>query len=271
MDKEQVKEINFSVKGLFFIDYNLKRLNLWYKGLSKKVHFTIAYNENSEYINLHLTKNLYSDKSKINNPKIEIVRFQKDIFNALENELSQFFINELFVPINVNDFHLNGYRFISLDEENSEKEGFELISMIKSFCKLKQNKRYKIEGDIESKLLELIGTIDSDSIVKNKKETISERKDRESGFFLKGDKEMIGVIKIEDNWFRLNEKISVEKLLSKILGKERTNYLFKHFKDSMKIIDSLKSKGESEKYNDRGLIISLNKEYMEKLNNLENK
>lgn len=236
---------SISINDLLWIQWKNHLVSFNYLGMPKGIHYTIAFNENSSFVNLHLTKNAEQTNNK-EKPKIEICKIRKNDFFEIAPKIS---IGLLFhVLEEVQELkNYQDYYFISFEEIENEgtQKGIEkeLFENFKDITKLKQNKRLKIKGEIENKLEKFSENEEIQEMILNKlgffKHDIKSK-----GGILISENEIISLFKIQNKWFKLNPEIDWKIVLSKIFG----NRLFNHFKKS--IAESLKIIEQANDYDD---------------------
>jgi len=145
---------SISINDLLWIQWKNHLISFNYLGLPKGIHYTIAFNKNSPFVNLHLTKNTEQTNQR-EKPKIEICRIRKNDLFEIAPEISIGLLFQILEEVQeIKNYQ--DYYFIAFEE--IEKEGIqkgiekELFENFKDITKLKQNKRLKIKGEIEGKL-----------------------------------------------------------------------------------------------------------------------
>ena len=124
-------------------------------GMRSDIHFSIAFNSDSEDLNLHVTRNQTALQQKA---RIEIFRINKKELEELCPVLTDRMWNLIWRPLCLNTFkkkrrlRANGVRFYPFDALENTKNTAEfknsLLSTFRQLATTKKN-RLKIKGDIE--------------------------------------------------------------------------------------------------------------------------
>ncbi|WGH75794.1 hypothetical protein P8625_01125 [Tenacibaculum tangerinum] len=256
---------HFSIEDFFWIQIKPHLISFGSRKIPKDVHFTLSFNKNSGYINLHLTRNIQSRKLLIEKPKIEIVRVEKDIFSKNNDELvNQFlimFLNIFLTKIDINKFKKLNYGFLS-NKKNDLKEE-KLLNKVKEISEIRK-KKIKVKGNIKERIEDLVESMEMQNFLEEnlipldlvREDTIN------SGMLINEEGNIISVIKIYETWFELNieSDISVKDLLKPILGELNADYLINCYERAISIIGDLNSYEESVKWS-KPLVIKLKEEY----------
>ena len=89
---------SISINDWFWFQLKNYLISFDYQDLPKGIHFTIAFNENSKFINLHLTKNIKQKKESQENkknPRIDICIISKNDFIKIVPKVSLVFLNQI--------------------------------------------------------------------------------------------------------------------------------------------------------------------------------
>jgi hypothetical protein len=154
---------NISINKAFWLSVQEHMMSFRFNGMLEDVHFSIAYNDNSPDINLHVTRNVGDAANK---PKIEIVRITKIDAEELLPSLGTALLNLMLQPIQLKSFgrrnrHSHyGIYFHPLGEtENNPVNQWlkeELTNRIKPLATIKK-RRLKIKGDIGTTIKPIVG------------------------------------------------------------------------------------------------------------------
>ncbi len=251
------------MNDLVWIQFKPHLISFRFKGIPTNIHFTISFNKNSDFINLHLTKNnkLNENESK---PKIEILRLRKNDLNELTPQFIYFFINQMLEKIDILTLNTTDYQFLPLDifdtkEDDSYKKM--IIENFKDISNIKRKNRLKIKGDIESKVVDLATDDYILEIIENKMTNLESLKDDivRGGMYIKDNGEILNLIKIHNEWFELNLNLKPTEILSKIFGEDYSNYLIKYTKESLINIEKTNNYEDCKSLNNP-LILELKKE-----------
>lgn len=221
---------NISVAGFWaMIKEHLISIRL--PGMDKNIHFTIAFNENSPEINLHVTKNPNNITEKLS---IEILRIPKQDLNDLAPYIAHSFFYSMFRPVRFrnrrrksrNFFH--DYLFYDLEGQkikNDELVASHVASKFKNISTLKSG-RLKIKGDIEKYISSLVSDeLFIDKINDNLKPLPRIFKNpRGAGFIISKDTEGV-LIRINNQWFKLNDNWNPYDWLQKFMPPKLVDHI----------------------------------------------
>jgi len=235
-----VKKIeSISVKGEFWLQFKTHLFSLWVKGMNKSIHYTLAFNASSDFINLHVTKNVKAEKSK----KVRICTFNKQNLEVNSEFLAIEFMNQLLIRIE-DPTQLEGEVYVSFEElkEKSLMDEMEtkLLDNFRRISKVKQKTRIKINGEY---LDALESTVKDESLqnhlLENNKDFDSNSNRKiDGGMLFNENGDITGVIKIEDFWFKL-DLLTPRELLVRLIGQQNTNDLIEYTKSAYsKLVNS---------------------------------
>lgn len=249
---------SFSIENLFWFEIKPHQINFRFNSLPKDIHFTVAFNENSNDVNLHITRNV-SQKEKTHleeeNPQLRIVVIDKKLLENVFPEISLNFINSILEPISIEDLkekYNNEVGFISFD--NLEKfEGYSLSNLFEKFkeiIQIKRKTRLKIRGKIEENILNFVNDEKLQDSIFNQIEDLSIdfSKPVDGGIILTEDK-TIHVIRINDNWYNFNLNLKPNDIIKLLIEPKTADYLIEKVKREIEIIKDCNNKIDSEKYN----------------------
>lgn len=256
MTEKKASINNIRINDWLWLTLQKHLISIRWKGLPTDVHFTIAFNENSPHINVHLTKNIgglpIDDK-----PKIEILKITKADLNEVLPHIIPAIISKFITPFDLDQFlkeSSNEIRFIpyeSFDEHaTSEKSETLFIEAFKGISKVEKRTRLKVEGDIENKLIELSNSDSLLEIINDTTVAMSDKDIKTTGGLLRiGEDQMLPLIKIEDKWFKLNPDVKPMDILKAIIPEPLAVYLKKYTKYSLVNIRKALTKKDVEKFN----------------------
>lgn len=240
---------SISINNWFWIQWKDHIISFNYLGLPKGVHFTIAFNENSSFINLHLTKNSSSENNH-QKPKIEICRISKNDFFEIAPKISIGLLFHILEEVPNPKKYQDQY-FISFEE--IEKEGThkgigkELFDNFKDISKLKQKNRLKIKGDIENKLELFSENVTVQNLIMEKI-NFFDNSLKSKGGILFSENEILSLFKIQDKCFKLNTDVDWKPILKEIFGTQLYNHLEKYILESIKRIEKANSYSDCENF-----------------------
>lgn len=146
---------------MFWIRCAEKLISFSLPQLPKDVHFSISYEDRSPDINFHVTRNTSEDKNK---PKIEVLRIDKQLFQALIPYITDSMLNQIFIPVKFkswekkSNYHYDEIFYIPLNSF-SPRENSLVEATFKDYLSDKiriKNKTLKLSGDIEAALQKLV-------------------------------------------------------------------------------------------------------------------
>lgn len=139
-----------SIGDIFFIRWTNYQVIFRYLGMPPDVHFTLAFNEDSADINLHLSRNL----PVIEKPSIEIARINKQLLKDLAPKLASNARHAFWKPAKLQSYQLYSRKSFFLQSEQLEEPPFQslfertLTPRFKNISRLKGRRKLKVEGDI---------------------------------------------------------------------------------------------------------------------------
>ena len=244
---------SISINKSLWIRVQPHQVNFDYEGLPDKVHFTIAFNKKSEYINLHLSKNVKGVLSK-DKPQIKICRILKKDIELLIPEIGLDILRSVLKKIDVKSHqYLNSY-IIPFDDLETEKhqqifqkafiDGFETLTHIK------RNKKLYVKGNVGKQIIEVV---ESDELQDSTQSTIklfnpNDFQNLKGGFILNDNSKPLGILKINDDWYGMDFNTNPLSYLELIMGKELTQNLIDYTKESINTIKDLTTKEECKEY-----------------------
>lgn len=242
---------SISYQDKFWAQIKPYLISFSYEGLPKGVHFTIAFNENSDYVNLHLSKNTVNDDK----PKIEICRILKSDLNDLVPFLSISVLNSILTEIDTLDEKFKKSIFIPFEEleKFSKETGLDqnLVNDLKEAYSIKRKKRLKIKNNLEEELDKAIGNEKiQDSIYTFFENLKSQINPDTTQVLVVGEEGPISaLLKIKNTWYQMNLNVSLNEIFTKILGEELLKSLVDYTKHSIETIKDLNTYEESKPYN----------------------
>jgi hypothetical protein len=245
---------NISIEKVFWAQFREYLINFKFYGLPHGVHLTFSFNENSDYLNFHVSRNV-SVPDGILKPQIEIFRIKKELLKELAKPLYLQFLNSYLEPFDVTSLSKK-VKFISFDSiENSKIYPIieqKIIDVFTETATLKGTSRLKIKDNlvnISSKLSELNKSekvIDylNENLIKIPKLTSNEIR---TGIIVSG-KTTVFLLGIYGKWYKIRETYSLSDLLDRILGRSLAKDLLLYTKKSIIRVKNAESKVEIQKY-----------------------
>ena len=236
----------FSINNIFWIHFRSHLFSFGFKGLPKDVHFTIAYNNNSPDVNIHITKNV---GFQIDKPIIRIAVVDKKILN----EFSHLFYTKIFRvvtrPIDIKRF-MSKYpklKFISLTglEQSEHYESLKevLINSLKDISKTTNNKsRLKIYGNIEKYFKQIAKSPKVRMCIKQNMVNIPKQYSQkfDGGILILG-KRLLSTIRINNNWFEVNKNVDLKDILLALTDERAVEYLMRYTRMAIEFLQNTDS------------------------------
>jgi len=243
---------SISINDLIWIQLKERLISFNYKELPNGVHFTISFNQESEFINFHLTKNIKDIKRK---PKIEICRIKKEDLEEIIPQIISAFQKLFLEKIDKYDNNYLNFYFLSFDELEKEgiQKGFEkkIMEKFRDISKVKRKKRLKIKGEIGSRLDNIVQDEEiQDFLVDKIKKYDPKLLTLSSGGLLFSKKnDMLCLIKIQENYYKINFETKPVDFLKLVIGENNLKYLINYTKKSIEIIKNANCYEDCEEWN----------------------
>ncbi|HEX8516880.1 MAG TPA: hypothetical protein VF868_11820 [Bacteroidia bacterium] len=250
---------NISIDKYFWTQFKEYLVNFKFDGLPKGVHLTFSFNENSEYVNFHVSRNVTVPEGE-NKPAIEIFRIKKALLEEIAESLYVKFLNSYIEPFDISTLPEEA-NYFSLDNiesspiyPNIEKRMLEIFKELSSFP---SPSRLKIKGDMESKFMEFAQSEEMVEYLYNNLIPLPNLNQEEviSGMIVNGE-ETIPLMGIYGKWFKLKERTSLTEMVSSIVGRPLAEDLLLYTRKSIIWVKNAKTKSEVVKYN-RGIELKM--------------
>ena len=233
---------NISLENLFWFEIKEYLMSFGGNELPKNIHYTIAFNPSSEYINLHLTKNTTDSKNK---PRITIAAIKKSELEELMPSLANALFRAIFEPVNIEAFISNKNVFFMangkfLRSKSSDLFRDRLVKHFKPIANIK-GRRLKIKGDIDKHASAFIEATDNLQMMRINS-SFSANADR-AIIIQEGQSSMIAE-KINGQWYKFKDNTPVE-FLTAIIGCELKKLIIAHLKRSLVIMRKAESKSDT--------------------------
>lgn len=230
-------EINkISIDGKFWVQLQPHLLSFGWEGMPKDVHYTIAFNEHSPMINLHVTKNvtLENDERK---PYIRIVQISKEDLTRVSDSITKRMMGLIMEPYDIVEFkrkHRSQVGFLSFSSlqegEVSKVVEMKLVNAFKPITK-RQGKRLKFQNKIAEQL-ESFAT--EKGLMKRMFREIRPLRAKpkswiEAGMLI-GKHECVTVIRIIDKWYKIREHNSIRGMIKHLTNDKIAEVLTKKTK-----------------------------------------
>lgn len=266
-------EINsISINDQFWIQVSNTFTSFGFKGLPNDVHYTFSYHENSEDVNIHLTRNIGQPNEK---PKIEIVKIKKKVFEKMAPYSMMNILGRMLKPIDLTPYLKKSSKVKCIPIEAletgdaAEMVQTQLINGFKPISKLEKKTRLKVKGDIGSTLQNLCHSNELLISLKdagvNLKDVINSNS--KGGIFISGS-ETRAIIKYKDTWLEYTHDASPFELLSAVVGEEWAKIITRYTKRALVKIRKATSYKETKDWNDP-IILVANPEFEKAIDNLQ--
>jgi hypothetical protein len=220
---------NISIENHCWIEWNERFLSFRWNSMSEHLHFTIAYNEKSPDINLHLSKNIPND-GKL---RYDIAAIPKAVLLNLQEQIAGLFLNELFELVDLNFLRRKyGRRFSWLPftildtEENRTYFERRWGDAFKEGYKIVNKTRLKIRGPLEGKIKSVVACNRMRRLIDRNFRSVPafHQDEGEVGLFCTGKKQFIGLC-VDGEWYQFKDDVSPRYLLQVLLGSDLTDLL----------------------------------------------
>lgn len=229
-------------KNLFWLrfkrDFNLKLFHV-----SNDIHFTISNHPNSSYINFHLTKH-FSNNQKVN---IRIAQRKKELSESMVKNMATAIKKQFIKPVNIKLYKKNNHNllFIVLSKSQLNKLEHLLIKHIDSHSSA-SSKRYRINSELGG-ILKRFLDVEKKAISRNLKFTYQFNKNAEWAY-LKTSHSFVTLRKLDNRWYKLNNEIAIEELLSTITNPQKAKAIKHNTLLAIKILTEANTKKDVESH-----------------------
>lgn len=229
----------------FWIQLISNRISWEHYNLPEKVHFTISFHENSDDINLHVSRNV-NHNSK---PKIEILRIKKSDWDVIKHEIPMAFLGNFFCEVDTNDLQSGYYiSFGELQKDCYSNLPEKIQNIFDSKTKRKKGgRKLQIENDIIQEIefaMKSIGYQDFNRLTKPFKPELVCKK---GGVFY-NDEIRKTLYKIGENIFEVKRNFSLRDVILDFMSEDLLQAIDARIKDSLDKIEMLNSWEESKPY-----------------------
>lgn len=238
----------------FWVQLISNRISWEHYNLPESVHFTISFHENSDDINLHISKNV-NHNSK---PKIEILRIKKSDWDVIKHEIPMAFLNNFFHEVHTNSLQ-SGY-YISFDEL---QKGYcsNLPEQIQKIfdSKTKRKKgggKLQIENDIMQEIGFAVKGIDYQDIDRYTKPFKPELVCKKGGVFYNDEIEKF-LYRIDESIFEVKRNFSLRDIILDFMNEDLLQAIDARIKDSLDKIKILNSWEESKPYMENSIRLEI--------------
>ena len=209
-EEKNIDHISFS--GMFWTQIRPYLISFGSVGLPKNIHYTFAFNENSDSINLHLTKDKTEYSEKL---QVRLLEIKKEHVEELTNYIGKRMLDAILKPFDLASFKRSGrgrIGFLSHDDlqkrEIASVIEAKLIETFEPITEIKGKTRVKVKGDVNIVGEKLEGFATSRDMFQLLRKNIKPVKHKTNGMLVVGGmmisrKETRHVIRIANNWFEI--------------------------------------------------------------------
>lgn len=239
----------FSIEDLFRVIIS-KRNIVFQLEKFNSVHFTIAYNENSPDINLHISKEVENGRRK---PRITVAVWNKKNLELASDRLTQSMISsmiedfdESYFQANQSDYYMIPYSRFS---KSSDLENLLLKHFQSNITKPRKTK-VKLIGDLEESLKNYSKDKSLFDLYNEWIEPFTDPpKDNIQAYMILSENEFLNLLNFRGKWYKFKENLGNANPLEDILGNKLAKRLYWKFWKSLIIVMRANSWEETEPFN----------------------
>lgn len=236
---------NISFDGGLWFEIKGHLMSFGGDGLPKGIHYTIAFNPSSEYVNLHIPKNT---NNQVEKPRITIAAIAKTDLEEMMPLISQRLFNAVFERVNIDTFMKRQCTLFMAEGKFLRSKASDLFQnrLIRHFQPLSKVKgrKIKIKGAIEGRANALIEQMDFWRMMRAS-HSISANSDRA---FISKDNQSTNIVqKINGHWYRMRD-IESNVFFTQIFGSKLHTMLLAHLKRSLVIPRNAKTKSDTDRH-----------------------
>ena len=246
---------SLSVGDFFWGEIDETRISFRYKDMPGDVHFTISW-KNENNINLHITKNIGDGNRK---PKIDIVRWDKDLVDKFLPYVPALVIGNFYSPISLKKYPRSSRRNIRLiffDELESHPVyktlGDDASVIIKKHSVIRRKKKMSIKPSVEKEIIHFFKSKGVNSIFLNNLRSLKvnsfESSDSRCGIIFLG-KRMNHFVAHKNKCYILNRNKSLNAFLKVFMKPELVDGITKKIADALIQIQDAKTYEDTLPYN----------------------
>ncbi|HLP38938.1 hypothetical protein [Lacibacter sp.] len=242
-----------SVEDLGWVHFKTQLISFGHHGLPPDVHFTISYDSRSEDINFHLTRNVPTNENK---PKIAIACINKELLNKLQIPIAETILGKLLLPLDIKFLRSKyGRRLYYLSfadlEQDSRKVDIEvkITNEFKKISAVKRRTRLKINSPTETVLKSMFLTAKMRNLLLDNLNRFPKQfsSTTGTGFLLTG-KTIVPFIRIDQNWYRINDRMNPIDLFLAWIDTSTRKELVAKFTESISFIKTAETYKDTEPY-----------------------
>jgi len=233
---EAINKVSFAGKFWFQIQPHL--VSFGWEGMPKDVHCTLAFNDNSPFLNVHLTKNVTGLNETQRKPSIRIVEMSKEELNIISQGLVKRMFGMIIEPYDIVAFKRRcRSKAAFLPFSNFEKPKTaqvierKLTEALKPISKRQGKGRWKVVNGLE---IQLAGFATDRSFLKLMMRELRPLRAKPKSWIEAGilvsKRDSVTVIRILDKWYKVREPKDLKGVLVHLAGERIADTLTKSAK-----------------------------------------
>lgn len=249
-EEKKIEHISFG--GLFWTQIRPYLVSFGSEGLPKHIHYTYAFNENSDSVNLHLTKDETADSEKL---QVRLMQIKKEHLEKITDHIGKRMFQSILKPFDLAEFKKNNrgrIGFLSHDDLQKKEVAdiieAKLIAAFEPITKIKKT-RVKVKGDqhiIGEKLEHFATSREMFQVLRKNIKPVNYRTNGqliEGGMFI-SRKETRQVLRIGKNWFEIQLYEKPTTFLAAITNEKIASCFIKRAKRGIAKLRSAKTQND---------------------------
>ena len=221
---------NILIQNVLWFEFKEDRISLRFNGFPENVHLTISFNQKSQYVNFHVSKNISGKGDK---PKIYISHIDRvELIDSL-GLFSEAMFRKMLQPVNLKRFHRRygkSKHFISCEQMEQDKDSYsklenDLLGCFKKSARIIKRK-IVISKDIEGRLIKFFCSEELKSFYFEKiKRFTGKVPESINSFFLITKRKAILFVRFQGQWFIMRNDLTIVELLSTFIKPDILKHL----------------------------------------------
>jgi hypothetical protein len=254
-----MKPTYFSWENMAWLNFGKTVTSFAGSALPGKVHFSISYHPDSDYINLHVTKN---EGSQTDKPKIEILKVKKDEAEALFQVFMHGWWQTTLCPFDMRAYQsrrsvaARNARFLSFGRFQRSKEykilKKEMERTFRRHTTMQGNRRrMKMNAAIEAAFTQLARTVPIHNLLACQFKRVPRRFTSASdiGFMMSGA--YTGpLLCVNHQWYSFRKEVDVTDFLSACMPTDLVAEIIDKFQTAILIVAAAETYAQTEPHND---------------------
>jgi len=218
------------------------------------IHVSFSHASNSDYYNIHVTKNNGPQTGK---PKIEIFRIEKKVCEEVPIHLARKAMEEMLEPFNLHVHRVKGstanYGFITLKQMSGALTG-RLSELFKQNSEIKR-KRLRIKKEITDRMAKYCALQSTRESISRKLKKIPKRSGcANMQAWLLNQHECHTLVRINYRWYRVRPIPDMNSVLSCCMPPELMDELKRRFKMALAHLENAGTYGDVKLQDDRFIL-----------------